>query len=257
MSAIHALPVTALVFSPTGGTRNAAHMLASLFSPQPRMVDQTDSASRNQDFTFGPDELVLLAAPSFGGKVPYASRLFTNLHADGTPCILIAAYGNRACENNLAQMYQTAVEQGFTVVGAITLVTPHTLAIRSGHSRPDQQDLLVMQDFAAKVRAKLSGGALVSIPAPEGDPTPSVQKRAKTIIPKHRNEELCNRCGICVTSCPEGAIDPNTQEINEDICIQCQRCSYVCPTGARSYTANWDGVDARCFAPRKEVTYLV
>lgn len=257
MSAIQTMPVRAFVFSPTGGTFNATYMLASMFSDAPQMIDQTDLATREAQYTLSSDELVLLAAPSFGGKVPYAPNLFTNLKGNDTPCILICTYGNRACENNLAQMYQTAIEQGFVVVGAITLVTPHTLAIRSGHSRPDLQDQQVMQKFARKVCDKLTAGTRTSIPAPEGDPTPSERKRAKTCIPKHLNKELCGRCGTCVTACPEGAINADTLEIDEDICIQCQRCSHICPTGARSYTANWDAIDAKCYAPRKDVSYLV
>lgn len=249
--------VSVVVFSPTGGTKNAAYLLAAQFCTRPRMLDQTNPADRSLTLSFDPEELVLLAAPSFGGKVPYAPGLFTNLHGHNTPCILICTYGNRACEHNLAQMYRTASEQGFLVIGAITLITPHTLAIRAGHSRPDLHDLELMQDFAANIQRKLAAGSLHPITPPQGDPAPTEHKRAKTCIPKHRSEDACVHCGRCVRSCPEEAIHPDTLDIDEDLCIQCQRCSYICPTGARSYTADWDAVDARCSSPRNEITCFI
>ena len=53
------------------------------------------------------------------------------------------------------------------------------------------------------------------------------------------NDEKCNRCGICVTECPERVIEmvdagsvPSVTEFGKDLCIQCGHCVAVCPEAA-------------------------
>jgi len=47
-------------------------------------------------------------------------------------------------------------------------------------------------------------------------------------------EELCIGCGLCVRSCPTGAINLTFGKayIDEKKCTQCHRCQTVCPRGA-------------------------
>ena len=122
------LKVRAAVFSPTGGTMNAAYMLASMLGNDPEMIDQTALASRNETLAFAKDELAVFAAPAYAGKIPFAPKLFENIQGDQTPCVLVAAFGNREAENCLAQMNKLASDRGFIVIGAID---PKTLAINN------------------------------------------------------------------------------------------------------------------------------
>lgn len=50
------------------------------------------------------------------------------------------------------------------------------------------------------------------------------------------NEERCTHCGVCVTSCPTGAlvIDPVTRKVHfyDDKCIACELCIPACPVKA-------------------------
>lgn len=248
------LKVRAAVFSPTGGTMNAAYLVASMLTDAPEMIDQTALSTRSQEIRFASDELAIWAAPSYAGRIPYVPDLFLNLKGDHTPCVLVCAYGNRACENNFAQMHRIATEQGFVPVGAISIVTPHTSGARSGRNRPDNQDREVIKAFADQIAEKIASGNLTPITV-EGDPARGEKFESST--EKKLDETICIHCGTCVENCPVGAIDADTLAIDPTPCIHCQRCTYVCPVGARSYAANWDGTDGKYFSPRKAVAYIL
>lgn len=250
------LKVRAAVFSPTGGTMNAAYMLASMLGNDPEMIDQTALASRNETLAFAKDELAVFAAPAYAGKIPFAPKLFENIQGDQTPCVLVAAFGNREAENCLAQMNKLASDRGFIVIGAIKIVTPHIFGARAGHSRPDVQDAKEIKAFADEILKKISGGALAPI-AVEGDPAIVGKPTLHSVIDKQLDAAKCLMCGLCVSNCSVGAIDPKTLAINNEICIECQRCSHVCPAAARTYVTDWDGTDSKYLAPRKPITYVL
>lgn len=251
------LNVRAAVFSPTGGTMNATYLLASMLSNNPEMMDQTPLSERDVEISFAKDELAILAAPSYVGRIPFAPNLFTNLKGNNTPCVLVAAFGNRACENNFAQMNEIASANGFIVIGAIALVTPHMFGARAGHSRPDVQDHPTIREFADKIREKIKTGTLTTIVV-EGDTTIPAEKPSMKSKPEKKfDAQLCIMCGDCTRECPEGAIDATTLAIDENMCIQCQRCSHTCPTGARTYALDWNLSDASYLVPRKPVTFIV
>lgn len=247
------LKVRAAVCSPSGGTMNATWLLADRLSSDVEMIDQTPLDSRSKEITFAKDELAVWAAPAYGGQIPHVPNLFTNLKGDGTPCVLVCAYGNRACENNFAQMKAIAEKNGFVVIGAISMITPHVLGIKAGRSRPDLEDHAEINAFADAVLAKLNSGNLTGITV-EGNP--ELGTKPVPPIEKIYRPENCTHCKACVTNCPAGAIDPETLEINEDLCVYCQRCCFVCQFNARNYISDRDGTDDRYFG-RKPITYIV
>jgi len=251
------LKVRAAVFSPTGGTMNATYLLASMLSNNPEMIEQTPLSSRDDVITFNKDELAILSAPSYVGRIPFAPNLFTNLKGNDTPCVLVAAFGNRDCENNFAQMNKIATENGFVVIGAIALVTPHIFGARAGHSRPDVEDHPTIREFAEIIRDKVKTGAFTTITVEGDESLPEEKPSMKSRPEKTFDSQLCIMCGACTQNCPEGAIDAATLVINEDLCIQCQRCSHVCPTGARTYILDWNKSDSSYAVTRKPVTYIV
>lgn len=250
------LKVRAAVFSPTGGTMNAAYLLASMLGENPEMIDQVPLASRQETISFAKDELAIFAAPAYAGKIPYAPNLFENCKGDQTPCVLVASFGNRAAENCCAQMHKLATDNGFVVIGAINIVTPHIFGARAGHSRPDVQDVKELRAFADEILKKLASGA----PAPitvEGDPAINGKPTIKSVIDHQLDATKCVMCGLCVNNCPVGAIDAKTLAINSEPCVECQRCSHICPVAARTYLTAWDGTDSKYLAPRQPITYVV
>ena len=224
--------VTAVYFSPTGGTKRAVEMLAGSFSAA--LIDNTLPEQRQRQLHFVADELVIIASPVYAGQLPKVQNLWRNLHGGGTPCIIVACYGNRHYDDTLAQMQRIAIEQGFDAIGAAAVVIPHIFAPSLGAGRPDDADAAVLAQFAADVKAKISGGAagsmLLALPG-NANPTP----KAAIPVPKIFDEGRCIMCGACAALCPVGAIDGETMAIDESMCLSCMRCVKYCRTGARSF----------------------
>jgi len=71
------------------------------------------------------------------------------------------------------------------------------------------------------------------------------------------DEELCTRCGLCVSDCPskiislEGDVVPGIREEREGACIHCQHCLAICPEGAVTI----DGFDPAESLPLAETTF--
>lgn len=227
--------VKVAVFSPTEGTKNAAAMLAVKFSKDVEFVDITTPDARVDEVTFSSDDLAIFAAPSYGGQIPMLKGLFSNMKGNNTPCVVVCAFGNRAAENVYANLAKIASDNGFVVIGAMGLVTPHVFSsnAKAGHSRPNVEDNAKMAEFAGLINEKLNAEAIEAITL-EGDPEIDWTKTL-SVAPKEFKAENCIRCKECVKNCPASAIDSETLEVNEDVCIHCQRCSFVCEYNARSY----------------------
>lgn len=224
--------VRCFTFSPTGGTLNAVSALAGMLSDAPVYEDVTLPAQREQKVVVAANELAIFAAPSYGGRTPNVA-LFDQVKGSNGPAVVLAAFGNRHFDDQLAEMKAHAEKQGFAVIGAIGVVTPHVFSEKVGRSRPDLQDRQgVMQQFADQVLAKLAASDMTAPEVP-GDPNPPV-KELKTAT-KEFIAEKCVNCKVCANLCPVSAIDNDTLAIDEAVCVSCQRCTFVCEFGARTY----------------------
>lgn len=89
-----------LIFSPTGGTMRASKAITDLWGPGAETIDLTDPALA--DRTFQKEDLVLIAVPSYGGRVPeLAAQRLTKMRGNSARCVLCCVYGNRAYEDTL------------------------------------------------------------------------------------------------------------------------------------------------------------
>lgn len=219
-------------FSPTGGTKKAALALTSALADTDRFTEIDLSLPVLAQYTFAADDIIVIAVPVFGGRVPaFALQQLTTLHGQNTSAIAIAAYGNRAYEDALLELSDSLTSQSFHVIAAAAILSEHSMLRSVAAGRPDADDLAQLTDFAKKISAKplTDAPALTNIPGNR----PYKDWQPMPVVPKVSDSCIC--CGLCSATCPTQAIpsgQPHTTDPQK--CILCLRCTVVCPKNARS-----------------------
>ena len=112
-----------IIFSPTGGTKAAAEAVTARWDGPVETVDLCTPPGAPAEASFAPEDLALIAMPSYGGRVPaLAAERLGKLQGNGAACVLLCVYGNRAYEDTLAELQDLAERQGFRVFAAIAAV---------------------------------------------------------------------------------------------------------------------------------------
>ena len=94
------MTVYQICFSPTGGTKKVADYLTHALSEEAISVDLTDSRTDFDKISLTPDDLAIIAVPSYGGRVPApAVERLAALQGNGAHTVLVCVYGNRAYED--------------------------------------------------------------------------------------------------------------------------------------------------------------
>lgn len=218
-----------IYFSPTGGTRRVADVLARTLSAESVPLDVTAEPSSRD---FSGDDVCLFAVPSFGGRVPAAALdRFRSMTGRDTKAVLLCVYGNRAYEDTLLELKNAIRQQGFRPVAAVAAIAEHSIMRRYAKGRPDAQDKAELQAFAERIREALSDPAAPIVDVPGDEPYKPFGGSALKPV----TGESCVLCGHCVYGCPTKAIPlDNPYETDKERCITCMRCIAHCPTGARS-----------------------
>lgn len=243
-------------FSPTNGTKNATNLLAKEISNEYQSIDLTNPENREKIYKFSSDSLVIFSAPVYMGQLPKVDGLFNNLRGNNTACILMAAYGNRAFENTLAQMKNILEKRGFITIGAIAPIIPHIYSKKLGTNRPDNIDILKFKEFSIKLLNKLTTNNIKTIELPGESNPPLAEGKSSTI--KNLDKSKCTNCMNCAKNCPVSAISFENLEIDSNLCINCMSCSKVCPSNARTFncTAVQNYLESN-YLRRKEVEYFI
>lgn len=227
-------------FSPVFHTRAIARTLGGKLTAEltltgsPAEHDITDFSQASPSLRFGPADLAILAAPVYGGRLPYpAAQRLMLCKGQKTPAVLVVSYGNRAFEDALLEMKDIAEKQGFLPIAAAACVAEHTIAPVYADGRPDAADDSSIAAFAASVKSVLDNfdPALPSALSVPGDHPYRVYKGSP--LPQSVDEN-CVKCGLCAQKCPTHAIAEDAPEaVNPDRCISCMRCVSICPQKAR------------------------
>lgn len=221
-----------IIFSPTGGTKKVADALMKHWDSDAEIIDLSDAEADFSQYVIKKDDVVLVAMPSFGGRVPAAAvERLHKIHGNSAKCILVCVYGNRAYEDTLAEMEDAARESGFDVTAAIAAVAEHSIMHQYAAGRPDASDLSQLEAFAAQVKEKLDSPrdtGKVHIPGNR----PYKKAGGAGLVPKA--DKSCISCGLCAKQCPVKAIDPaDIKSADSKKCISCMRCVTQCPHSAR------------------------
>lgn len=175
-------------FSPTGGTKKAALALTSALADTDGFTEIDLSLPALAQYTFAADDIIVIAVPVFGGRVPaFALQQLTALHGQNTSAIAVAAYGNRAYEDALLELSDSLTSQSFRVIAAAAVLSEHSMLRSVAAGRPDADDLAQLTDFAKKISAKplTEAPALTNIPGnrpyKDWQPMPVVPDRKSVV----------------------------------------------------------------------------
>ena len=224
-----------ITFSPTGGTRKVADLLTKELGGAGATVDLTDSGGDFSSVPFTGEDVAVIAVPSYGGRVPGpAVQRLSSIKGSGARAVLVCVYGNRAYEDTLVELEDTAKQAGFQVVAAVAAIAEHSIAHRYAAGRPDAEDEQQLQAFAEKIREKLDSDSRIEPKLPGNRP----YKKAggSGMVPKPTKD--CTNCGLCAQKCPVQAIDPSDpKHTDKEKCISCMRCVSICPQSARKISS--------------------
>jgi ferredoxin/menaquinone-dependent protoporphyrinogen IX oxidase len=247
--------VKLIYFSPTGTTQKVLESIAKGITVEDaKHINLTLPDVAQQTIQSFSDELVIIGAPVYGGRLPVdAINRFKQLKANKTLAILIVVYGNREFEDALLELKNIAIELGFNPVAGAAFIGEHSYASKDvpiANGRPDSLDVQKAMDFGEniknKVKALNSPDAQMDLEIPGRFPYEADGALSLAVSPVTK-ENTCTVCGTCASVCPTSAISIDGIVATKiELCIRCCACIKNCPTGARTMEdirwkniANW------------------
>lgn len=242
--------VSAFYFSATGTTKKITERLALKISSLKgqdslEAVDFTLPESRKNQYSFSAEDTVVVGVPVIAGRVPNVLLKFLNtVKGNGATAVAIVMYGNRNYDDALMELMDILEEDGFHVAAGCAFIGEHSFSDTLAKNRPDEEDLITADDFAAKIMDKINKSEIhetKDISAKEKTYRDYYKPRDREgnpvdfrkITPK--TSSACKDCKICAEVCPMGSIDHEDVAILNGICIKCCACIKKCPEHAKYF----------------------
>ena len=240
--------VCLVYFSPTGGTKLVAYTAAKAMADELKLpleeFDITLPGAREKEYNFSADELVVIASPTYAGRIPNKilpefERLIKG--AGETPAVIISVYGGRSNDEGLRELVFVAEKNGFKAIAAASCVARHSMSRVLAAHRPSEDDLESLADFGRKAAEKAAQSPTavdIDRETPIGpyykpfkeDMSPAVFLKAKPLT-----SDACIDCGACASACPMASISFEDFRTVTGVCIKCHACVRICPTGAKYF----------------------
>lgn len=221
-----------IYFSPTGGTKKALDLLSGAWDCETAAVDLSDASRDFSAISMAAEDICLIAVPSFGGRVPgIAGDRLRQISGNGARAVLIAVYGNRAFDDTLLELKETAKTAGFVPAAAVAAIAEHSIMHQYAAGRPDAQDVQELSEFSQKLKAAVEQDRA---PAELSLPGHTPYREYNGVPFKPKGGKGCTACGVCAKACPVGAIPAeHPAGVDAARCISCMRCVSICPQHAR------------------------
>lgn len=146
------MKVKKIVFSPTGGTEKIAEILAENISQDIININLCDSNLDFNNIVIEKSDMVIIAMPSFGGRCPIpAIERLKQIKGNCADCIVVAVYGNRAYDDTLVELEDTARYLEFNVIAGISAVAKHSIMHQYATNRPDFSDKEQLANFTKMI----------------------------------------------------------------------------------------------------------
>lgn len=231
-----------IYFSPTGTTRKILEGIAQGFgAANVEQVDLTLPVRARQPVPVLIDELAILGAPVYGGRLPVdAIKRFNQVQGENGLAVLVVMYGNREFDDALLELKNLARELGFHPIAGGAFIGEHSFAsagIPVANGRPDSLDMKKAEEFGRRIKAKViavqSTDTLIDVDVPGSYPYEAVGARAMAVSPVTR-QDACRVCGTCADVCPTAVISIDGGVTTDaEHCIRCCACIKSCPEEAR------------------------
>jgi flavodoxin len=152
--------VKLIYFSPTRTTQTILESIAKGISVENvEHINLTLPESAQQPIPSFSDELAIIGAPVYGGRLPIdAINRFKQLKANRTIAVLIIVFGNRDFEDALLELKDYAIDLGFNPVAGGAFIGEHSFATKNvpiANQRPDSRDVQKAINFGVKIREKV------------------------------------------------------------------------------------------------------